>query len=87
MTAETKKARCVSVSHMILPSVYWLEFRKTWSRWIDELATMEEATLVFRLPESCLPRKRTWSSAFVEDAQFPPARVLAKFLPPRREVT
>jgi hypothetical protein len=62
MTAETTKARCMAVSHMILPSVNRSEFRKTCSRWIEEMATIEEATLIFRLPASSLPMKETSAS-------------------------
>ncbi|MBB5256735.1 hypothetical protein HNP83_001433 [Rhizobium leguminosarum] len=63
MTAEATKARCISVSHMILPSSYWSALRKTCSKWMEEMATIEEATLIFRLPESSLPRKETSLSA------------------------
>jgi len=32
-----------------------LAFRKTCNKWIEEIATMADATLIFRLPASSLP--------------------------------
>ena len=63
MRAETTKARCIRVNHISLPLSYWAALRKICKRWIDEMATIEEATLIFRLPESSLPRKETCPSA------------------------
>ena len=53
--AETTKAMCMMVSHMIWSDVYWAEFRNTCSRWIEEMATIVEATFTFSDPASILP--------------------------------
>ena len=51
------------VSHMILPSVNCAELRNTCSRWIDEIATMVEATLILSEPASIFPSQFTSPSA------------------------
>src|SRR5262249_58122553 len=50
-TAEAMNARCMRVSHMTLLSAYCCTFMKTCSRWIEEMATMADATLILRRSE------------------------------------
>ncbi len=47
------------VAHISRSAVYCWVLRKICRRWIEEMATIEEATLIFRLPASSLPRKET----------------------------
>ena len=49
------KAMCMRVSHMSWASVNCWTLRNTCSRWIDEIATMVEATLILSEPASILP--------------------------------
>jgi hypothetical protein len=51
-TAETTKVRCRTTYQRILSFAICWASMKIRSRWIDEIATIEMATLSFSVPES-----------------------------------
>lgn len=55
ISADTTKAMWMTVNQSSLSLAYWLALRKICSRWIEEIATIVDATLIFSEPASILP--------------------------------